>query len=117
MAVFFCLIFLYVGYTIVLTYQVLAIIIEVVLPFVVVVLLTTHTYKQYGLTSNYAITYDKTIKTINEEVLNQRKEKLRLNRLPDAGTLLTIDLKDTDLTMKPLEAILGVKFGIEIIEP
>ncbi len=117
LAVFFCLIFLYVGYTIVLTYQVLAIIIEVVLPFAVVVLLTTHTYKQYGLTSNYAITYDKTIKTIKEEVLNQRKEKLRLNRLPDAGTLLTIDLKDTDLTMKPLEAILGVKFGIEIIEP
>jgi len=117
LAVFFCLIFLYIGYLIVCNYHVLVIIIELVLPFAVVVLLTTHTYKQYGLASNYAKTYDNTINTIKEGVLKERKEVLYLNRISDAGTLLTIDLRDTNLTMEPLKSILGVKFGIEIIEP
>ncbi len=110
-ALFFCVIFLSVGYSIQTKFAKMSSLIKIVFPLFVASVLLIVLAKQYNYTSKYASAYDELIIQLTEAKKNKTTNTVFVKELPASGMLTPLNIAD-DYDKNPLKNILGLEFEI-----
>jgi len=112
-AVFFCILFLYIGYSVQTKYASISSIIKIAFPLFVATSFLIVLQKQYNYASNYAKAYDELIAHLVEAKKDTTKAIVYVKELPSSGMLTHLNIID-NYDKAPLKKILKLDFEISV---